>query len=44
MLSDDFPERFCHALLYGLGLIIGVAVLISLDEMFGAHLLERIWS
>lgn len=43
MLSDDFAERFCDALLYVLGLIVGAAVLISLDEMFGTHLLEKIW-
>lgn len=43
MLSNDFLERFCDALLYTLGLIVGAAVLISLDEMFGAHLLEKIW-
>lgn len=43
-MDDDGLERFCDMLLCMLGLLVATGVVVSLYEMFGTHLLERILS
>lgn len=44
MMENNGLERFCDMLLCMLGLLVIAGVVVSLDQIFGIHLLEAILS